>query len=206
MSKSEFALNYQQLTENTTLLLDNLKRASDLITNFKQVAANQASDELCRFNLESYIKKIISSLSPKIKHSRHSIEFACSNKDLEIYSVPGVLVQIISNIVDNVLEHAFTGGQSGKIMLTVSEAGQHIRLQISDDGIGMSPETVALIFDPFFTTSRKSGGCGLGMHIVYNLVTRQLKGRIECHSSPGQGSSFIILLPKDGRHLHSSPL
>ena len=199
LSKSDFALSNKLLMENAALLLTNLKRASNLIVNFKQVAADQASDEFSCFNLAAYIDKIISSLSPKIRHSRHRIVFECSNKDLEIYSVPGVLVQIITNIVDNALEHAFPEGQEGKICLDVSEAGQNIILKITDNGIGMAPETVALIFDPFFTTSRKSGSCGLGMHIVYNLITQQLKGRIECRSDPGQGSSFIILLPKNSR-------
>ncbi|WDD99358.1 ATP-binding protein [Thalassomonas actiniarum] len=196
LSKSDFALSKQLLAENATLLLANLKRASNLIANFKQVAADQASDEFCCFNLANYINKIISSLSPKISHSHHNIRFECSKKDLEIYSIPGVLVQIITNIVDNALEHAFSTEQAGNITVNVSEAGENILLQITDDGIGMSGETAALIFDPFFTTSRKSGSCGLGMHIVYNLITQQLKGRIECRSAPGQGSSFLITLPK----------
>ncbi|WP_281560354.1 ATP-binding protein [Thalassomonas sp. RHCl1] len=199
LSKSDFALSKQLLAENATLLLANLKRASNLITNFKQVAADQASDEFCYFNLENYINKIISSLSPKITHSHHNIQFACSNRNLEIYSIPGVLVQIITNIVDNALEHAFSSDQAGNITVSVSETGDDIIMQIADDGLGMSAETVALIFDPFFTTSRKSGSCGLGMHIVYNLITQQLKGRIECRSTPGQGSSFVIFLPKGGQ-------
>ena len=197
LSKSEFTLTNKLLMENAALLLTNLRRASNLIVNFKQVAADQASDEFSRFNLEIYINKIISSLSPKIRHSRHHIVFKCSNKDLEIYSVPGILMQIITNIVDNALEHAFPEGQEGKISLDISETDKHIILTITDDGVGMASETAALIFDPFFTTSRKRGSCGLGMHIVYNLITQQLKGRIECHSVPGQGSSFIIRLPKN---------
>ncbi|WDE12147.1 ATP-binding protein [Thalassomonas haliotis] len=205
LSKSDFALSKRLLAENATLLLANLTRASNLIANFKQVAADQASDEFCCFNLESYINKIISSLSPKIKHSRHNIRFECSNSDLEICSIPGVLVQIITNIVDNALEHAFSGEQAGNIAVNAGETGDNIILQITDDGIGMSAETVALIFDPFFTTSRKSGSCGLGMHIVYNLITQQLKGRIECRSAPGQGSSFLICLPKNRGSLHSRP-
>lgn len=64
-----------------------------------------------------------------------------------------------------------------------------------DNGKGMSSEIINKIFDPFFTTKRGKGGSGLGMHIVYNIVTQKLFGTIKCKSKEGEWSEFEILIP-----------
>ncbi|MDQ1257337.1 MAG: hypothetical protein QG656_1941 [Candidatus Hydrogenedentes bacterium] len=70
-----------------------------------------------------------------------------------------------------------------------------MNLCYSDDGKGMTPEELAHLYEPFFTTKRSRGGSGLGMHIVYNLVTQTLGGQIHCSSEPGEGTSFVLRLP-----------
>ena len=68
-------------------------------------------------------------------------------------------------------------------------------LHFCDNGKGMSEEVQKRIFEPFFTTKRGQGGSGLGMFIVYNIVTKYFGGNIECTSSEGNGVSFTIKLP-----------
>ena len=196
LSKSDFILSFKLMIETAALLLLNLRRAANLVTNFKEVAVDQDSHEFCRFNLDTYISKIISSLLPKINHTNHQITLNCSNKTLEIYSIPGALVQIITNMVDNALDHAFTDEEPGIITIMVEEGEDDVIIRVMDNGSGMEKATAELIFDAFFTTSRTTGSCGLGLHIVYNLVTQQLKGRLECQSELSKGTSFIITLPK----------
>jgi signal transduction histidine kinase len=70
-----------------------------------------------------------------------------------------------------------------------------VEILFSDDGAGMSEEVQRRAFDPFFTTRRGQGGTGLGLHIVYNIVTRRLGGRIALTSAPGRGTSFRISIP-----------
>jgi len=102
---------------------------------------------------------------------------------------------VISNLVSNSLAHAFTEGEAGHIFITVTERNNEILLRFADDGVGMSPEQVAKVFEPFYTTARSSGKAGLGMHLVYNLVTRILKGHIDCSSVEGEGTVYEILFP-----------
>jgi signal transduction histidine kinase len=114
---------------------------------------------------------------------------------LEIFSYPGAFSQIISNLVINSLNHAFEGAAAGRIDLHASVADDMLTFRYSDNGKGMSPEVVKKIFDPFFTTKRMPDGTGLGMHIVYNLVTQALSGTITCTSTLGRGTVFSIRIP-----------
>jgi signal transduction histidine kinase len=105
------------------------------------------------------------------------------------------LYQIVSNLVMNSLHHAFAPEQSGTITVGARRNGNVVELIYRDNGIGMSDEVRARIFEPFFTTRRGQGGSGLGLHVVYNLVTQLLKGSIRVDSAPGAGVVFEIFLP-----------
>ena len=72
---------------------------------------------------------------------------------------------------------------------------EQVEVQFADDGIGMSEDVQRRAFEPFFTTRRSRGGTGLGLHIVYNLITRPLGGRLRLESEPGRGTIFVIRLP-----------
>jgi signal transduction histidine kinase len=123
------------------------------------------------------------------------VEIEC-DPNLAINSVPGAMSQIITNLVMNSVQHGFDEGEKGHLRIAVEEQPEQIRIQYSDDGKGMPPDVVKKIFEPFFTTRRGSGGSGLGMHIVYNLVTQQLKGSVKVRSELGKGSAVEITFPK----------
>jgi signal transduction histidine kinase len=133
-------------------------------------------------------------LQPKYKRTRHTIAINC-HESFEINSYPGVFSQIVTNLVMNSLIHGFEGIEEGRIIINVSEEDGNLMLHYTDNGVGMNPGTVKKIFDPFFTTKRGKGGSGLGMHIVYNLVTQKLNGHIECASMPEEGVAFKITIP-----------
>jgi PAS domain S-box-containing protein len=186
---------YMSVTERSSqMILNNLERAAELIRSFKQVAVDQSSENKRRINVKSYLEEILTSLRPSLRKARASCTVDCV-EDLEIESYPGVLSQIITNLVINALTHAFDGEQNGVISIMVKKPGDRLEIEFSDNGKGMSPEVLARIFDPFFTTRRGEGGSGLGLHIVYNLVTQTLKGGITAHSQPGRGTSFAIQWP-----------
>ena len=74
-------------------------------------------------------------------------------------------------------------------------AGPYVRVTVNDDGPGMAPEVTAKVFEPFYTTKEAGKGTGLGLAVVDSLV-RGWNGRISVQSSPGEGSSFEILIPR----------
>jgi signal transduction histidine kinase len=108
---------------------------------------------------------------------------------------PGALSQIVTNLVMNSIMHAYQNDGHGHLRFDLMQRRDRIILTYSDNGCGIAPEHQSQIFDPFFTTARDQGGTGLGLYIVYNLVTQKLKGTIQCVSQPGAGTTFTLELP-----------
>ncbi|MEX1666185.1 sensor histidine kinase [Zhongshania arctica] len=181
---------------STSLILNNLDRAANLIRSFKQVAVDESSGERRRFEVRSYFHDVIVSLQPLLKNTRHTIELS-GDEVLFIDSYPGAFAQIITNLVSNSVVHAFDAGQLGHMRIDLSANDDRIVLVYSDDGCGIKAADIGKIFEPFYTTRRGSGGSGLGLHVVFNLVTQALRGKIFVTSQPGQGAEFRIELPAD---------
>lgn len=182
--------------ESSEMILANLKRAVNLIHSFKQVAVDQSTEEKRHFHMKAYLNDILLSLQPRLRKTSHRIIVNCP-ENLEITSYPGAISQIITNLVMNSLVHGFEDIEQGKITMNISVNKGILHFNYSDDGKGIQEEHFPKIFNPFFTTKRTQGRSGLGMHIVYNLVTQKLKGTIECTSSPGAGTTFLIHFPVD---------
>ncbi|MEO5334348.1 MAG: ATP-binding protein [Magnetococcus sp. YQC-5] len=181
--------------EATHLIKANLKRASDLILAFKQVSVDQISQEKRAFNVREYLEEIVFTLRPQLKTTHHQVIIECPAR-IELNSYPGALSQIISNLVMNSLSYAFGPEQHGTMRIHAGLLNREtVFLHYQDNGKGMDKETLKQIYEPFFTTNRNLGGSGLGMHIVYNLVTQRLHGTIEAYSTPGQGTEFRIQFP-----------
>ncbi len=177
--------------------VNNLRRAASLVQSFKQVAVDQTSEVMREFELYSYLGEVLTSLRPRWKRSSHTVELHAEGeaKGTIVKTYPGVIMQIMSNLVSNSLVHGFEGMQNGVVEIVLRRTNKDISIDYVDNGKGMTPEQVQRVFEPFFTTKMGSGGSGLGMHIVWNLVTRKLGGAIECHSEQGQGARFIITFP-----------
>ncbi len=196
LKKSSLKDFLETADQSTRILLSNLERAAELIQSFKQVAVDRSNSERRRFNVREYMEEILLSLRPRLKQTPHRVELECDDA-LEIDSYPGALSQVLTNLIMNSLIHAYDSddGRSGVMRLQVRRAGEHLELRYSDDGKGMTTEQLRQIFEPFYTTRRGAGGSGLGMHIVYNLVTQTLGGAIQVNSQPGQGVEFTLSLP-----------
>ncbi|MBD8527314.1 GAF domain-containing protein [Pseudomarimonas arenosa] len=181
--------------EGLRLISGSLRRAHVLIGSFKRVAVDQSSEERRRFDLLTTLEEILFSLRPSYRRAGHQLILECP-AELTVDSYPGALFQVITNLVTNAAQHAFADAQIGTVRIDVLPiSAERLVLKLSDDGRGMDASTQARIFDPFFTTRRSSGGSGLGMHLVYNLVTQLLGGSIRVSSTVGQGTCFEIELP-----------
>ena len=182
------------------MILSNLKRAAELIRSFKQVAVDRSTEDRRVFHLRAYLDEILMSLRPHLKKTEHTVSVICDPK-LIMDSYPGALSQIITNLVMNSLVHAFEPGEAGRITISAAQDRDQVQINYADNGKGIPNENLDKIFEPFYTTRRGRGGTGLGLHILYNLVTQKLGGTVRCESTPGQGTSFTLLLPQGWRDL-----
>ena len=183
------------LTETTRLMVTNCERAAELVQSFKQVAVDQTSGERRRFDLKGYIDEVLLSLRPRLRKTGHRITVECP-EHLEIDGYPGAVSQLLTNFLLNSLMHAYDPGEAGHIAIRVGlpEEGV-VELAYEDDGKGIPAELLGRIYDPFFTTRRGTGGSGLGLHVVYNLVAGTLRGQITTESEPGHGTCFRVRFP-----------
>ncbi len=203
-SRSTLEKYFKTSIDCTTLILANLQRAADLVRSFKQVAVDQSAEERRRFNVKQYMDEILMSMHPKFKRTQHTVVINCP-EEVEIDSYPGAFAQIVTNLMMNSLIHGFDGIEKGEIRMDVTSDVRGIHFAYRDNGRGMSPEVRAQIFEPFFTTRRSQGGTGLGMHVVYNLVTQTLGGVINCTSRIKEGTTFTIFLPHLKSASHMQP-
>ena len=195
LSRSELAGFIEQTHEASTMIGQNLERASSLVRSFKQVSVDRSSDDRRRFDLGDNLRAVVSSLELTWKRRPVQLSLSCEGR-IELDSYPGALGQVITNLIQNALLHAFDGTRGGTMRLSAALAdGERVRIVFEDDGHGIAKDALARVFEPFFTTRRSQGGSGLGLHIVYNLVTVKLGGRIEAQGEPGAGMRFVLLLP-----------
>jgi len=194
LKRRDFEDYIEESGQAVRAILSNLQRADQLIRSFKQVSVDQTSEARRVFNVKEYTEEILLSLSAKLKKTQHTVSVQC-DAGVEFDSFPGGFSQILTNLLMNALNHGYRPGDAGHMVITIVKEDLELILKFSDDGKGMEAKVLEKIFDPFFTTQRNAGGSGLGLHIVYNIVTQQFKGTIECQSAINQGTVFTIIFP-----------
>jgi PAS domain S-box-containing protein len=177
-------------------LVANLNRAAELIQSFKQVAADRNYSDQRSFDLGDLTEQVVMSLRPGLRKHHLTLTVDCE-PNLTMNSYPGPYGQVLTNLFLNAVAHAFPDGRPGSVDIQVRESGKNnVEIIFSDDGCGMSLDVRRRAFDPFFTTRRDQGGTGLGLHIVYNIVTNRLGGRLHLDSESGKGTRIRIILPR----------
>jgi PAS domain S-box-containing protein len=177
-------------------LVANLNRAAELITSFKQVAADRNYSDQRIFDLGDLTEQVVMSLRPGLRKHHLTLTVDCQ-PNLIMNSYPGPYGQVLTNLFLNSVAHAFPDGKPGTINIQVRESGKdNVEVIFSDNGCGMSLDVRRRAFDPFFTTRRDQGGTGLGLHIVYSIVTNRLGGRLDLDSEPGGGTRIQLILPR----------
>lgn len=191
MTPEHFNTWMRNARDGQHILVSNLSRAARLVKDFKQTAANQVDESLCSYDLAQTIDTLIASLRPETKKIPVVPQYL-GPKALPAMGYPGVLMQVLTNLIINSVRHAFEGVEHPRIQIQVSERAGQVELVYRDNGVGVPAALHARIFEPLFTTRRGHGGTGLGLNIVYNLVTQKLGGSLQFHSSPRGGVSFQI--------------
>ena len=194
LKRSDLEKFMNNLQQSSTIILANLNRAVELIQSFKQVAVDQSSEKRRSFQMKTYLEEVLLNLQPKLKQTNIKVQINCA-ENIILDSFPGLISQIATNLVMNSLIHAYDHGDNGTITFAISQQHKRLTFEYSDDGKGIEIDNIGKIFDPFYTTNRGQGGSGLGLHIVYNLVTQKLQGSITCESQVGVGTKFIMQIP-----------
>ena len=215
MSKSELERFIGDATQSSALVSQHLERAANLVRQFKQVSVDRAFDERREVRLDLLMRELIDSLQSLWKRRAITLNYSGA-PEIMLDTYTGAIGQILSNLLQNALLHAFAAEQLGCISISVrlsdgtaalhdtkpeigatraAETVEQVELSVSDDGVGMDTATAAQIFEPFFTTKRNQGGIGLGLHVVFNLVNARLGGSITVESEPGAGSRFVVRFP-----------
>lgn len=194
LKRSEFNDFLTTLADGTELVERNLLRAEELLKNFRQVAADQASEQRRQFDLAAAVREVLQTLSPSLKRHAHQVVLEIP-EGIRMDSLPGPLGQVVVNLVNNAYQHAFEGRSDGVLTIAAQAEGAQVHMSFSDNGAGIAPDNLAKLFQPFFSTKIGQGGTGLGMAIVKNLVTKSLGGDIEVQSIIGRGTRVLIRLP-----------
>lgn len=185
--------------ENVGIIYRNLNRAADLISSFKKVAVDQSSEEDRTFKVVELIEEVILTLAPQLKQKSIELKIDCPD-NLVVISKPGPINQILINLIVNSIIHGFENRNEGVISINIMMLSEQLHISYKDDGKGVDQAVKHKIFDPFITTKRGEGGSGLGLHLVYNLVTQALNGSINFDSEQGQGVHFDINFPVTINH------
>lgn len=194
LKKRELFSYLDDSSESIGLTMNNLKKAADIVSKFKQISVNQYSEERKVFRIVEYAKIMLNNYRTEDGEVDVTIDLDYS-EDFEINSYQHALSDIFYHLISNSIQHGFKHRESGNILIKISKESDVIIFIYNDNGCGVEEEGLKKIFEPFYTSNRSSGNTGLGMNIIYNLVTQMLKGSISCVSSPDQGFEVTMILP-----------
>ena len=198
LSKNDLISALADITDSGDALTHNLRRAADLVANFKQVAVERNISDHLQININQWLETQISSLRPLMKQHGLKINLHLSPQSIIFKTYPSKLSQVLVNIAQNAAVHAYSNMKDNRekqLTITVEESSNELLLSIADNGLGIPAEIQNKVFDPFFTTKRNAGGTGLGLSIVHSIVTGTLEGKIDLKSDEKNGTQFIISLP-----------
>lgn len=191
LKKSDLEIHLLSYKESATIISTNLQNAVNILQDFKMDVKAESPLPKQTFNVKQYIEQLLIALKPRINQAGHQIHFSCPDH-LIITSYPSMFSQIIANLIMNSVTHGYPGGKNGNLNLEIDLVNDSLHLKYSDDGKGIEKKLLTKLFEPYFTTNKSAGNSGLGLFIVYTLVTERLGGSIECHSVPGKMTTFFI--------------
>ncbi|WP_165313090.1 PAS domain-containing sensor histidine kinase [Vibrio ziniensis] len=195
LTSTQFSELMQRLADSSALLESNLNRAAKLVRDFKQTAVDQVSEQRSQFRIHQVIEALIASLHSETRKIPVEPKIQ-GDEQLMMTSLPGVLTQILTNLIMNSVNHAFKETQQPSIAIHFYEQGDDIVLEYKDNGCGVEEALHQKIFEPFFTTKRGVGGSGLGLNLVFNLLKKKLNGELLFESEVGHGVHYTITMPK----------
>jgi signal transduction histidine kinase len=205
LTSSDFVRYMESFRENIDLVNRNINRTADLMSSFQQLSMDQFSDEERHINVAKFCAEVLQSVQSRHAELEHIKVNIIGPDRLDIRTLPGPFGQIISQLVQNAIQHAFSQVEQPEIWLEfaleidaeVTPAQTRLFFTYRDNGAGIPSDLGRRVFDPFVTSKRGHGATGLGLHLVYNLVSQVLGGHIAWIESVESGTVFEIRFPVD---------
>ncbi len=196
--ESENKENISQMISNIDdtmgILTSQIMQALELVKSYQSLSSKYQPDEKRLFNLRDLVNQTLISIKPILKEKHHQILFSCP-ENLYIHSYPDALMHIMINLIKNSLTHAFYPEQSGIIRMDFQASDRQLIFTYSDNGKGLNADAVNQFFSFPFLQQFKMMNKGIGIFIIYRLVSKVLKGSIKCESEENKGTRFIIKIP-----------
>jgi DNA-binding LacI/PurR family transcriptional regulator/signal transduction histidine kinase len=167
-------------------------RAAGFVRGIKTQTRDLSVQEKVRFDPAPVIEEALLLLSYDLRQSGCRLQFRPPERRMELFGSPGILSQVVTNLVTNALDAMPVGGS---IALILSECDGAARLVVQDTGTGIPADLRDKVFEPMFTTKPFGQGTGLGLSIVRDLVTGQLGGSVALESEVGVGTTFTMTFP-----------
>lgn len=197
LTRREFESAFSDMEKGMQLVSSNLDRASKLIAEFKSASVVTSNEQRQCFDLKEHIDISVGTLKGLLDEHDVEIHVKCRS-NISVIQDPNAMSQILINLIVNSIKHAFKQVSTKRIDIIIEVINGYIMMDYLDSGIGLNKEVTEKIFEPFFTTNRNAGGTGLGMHIVYNLITQSLHGDIVIVSTEEKGGAYFrISFPKE---------
>lgn len=196
LSKNEFSNSIDNLIESTYLLNQSLDVANTMVESFKQISFDQQINIVSTFNLKDQVNLILINLEHEIDKEKIEIEFECKD-EIMMNTSSEYFNYIFSNLIQNSLMHAFDDEVGGKISIKIENRDSDIIISYMDSGAGVQDHLLKEIFEPFYTTTRSNGQIGLGLFVVYNIVTQKFDGSILASNTNKGGLEFEITIPTE---------
>jgi len=169
---------------------EGILRVRKIVQDLKDFSRVDASLEWQLANIHGGIDSTLNIVNNEVKYKAELVKAYGDIPDIEC--LPSQINQVILNLVVNAA-HAMQNGM-GKITIRTGTEGEHVWIEIEDNGAGIAKENLSRIFDPFFTTKPVGKGTGLGLSLSYGIVQKH-HGEIKVISEPGVGTTFRVVLP-----------
>ena len=192
MKAADVAVRERQIMRRQ---LDHMRRLVDDLLDVSRITRGKFEIRREPVAMRSVVERSVETVEPAAKGRALPIEVELPPHPAWVLGDETRLIQAVSNVLSNALRY----GGDGRIRLTLEAADDRVQVRVTDEGVGMDPETLARIFDPFFqapqSSARQVGGLGLGLAIVRSILNLHGGAVVAGSGGPGQGSWFLVDLP-----------
>lgn len=196
-------LSQRKILKFTQMIEESGARAASIVSNMLSFSrSSQGQHEA--ISTEEIINKVLGYLSgdydlrADYDFKKISIKVEIDEDAKQIYGIANEIEQVLLNIIKNAAQAVIgvVENREAKIKIKVTSRQGTSVIEVKDNGLGIDAQMINRLFDPFYTTKPVGKGTGLGLFVVYFIVTKHHKGKLSVNSVPGQFTSFKIELPK----------
>jgi len=182
-----------------------MEKAASYIRSLKLHTRDLKRGEERAFSVLQVIEDAGLLLSHHLRLSQCTLNISCTSSEPTLHGDPGKLGQVLTNLVVNAIDAYKDAGKEGReINVEIAEDGEVLEIRVKDQGCGIPGENKEKIFDELYSTKPLGEGTGLGLSIARNIVSNLFGGTIRLESQVGQGSTFILRLPRYSFPSHSA--